>query len=64
MVDHCHYVEGKEEKEEEKVSMILIPQTIVDKCAVVVETLYAFIAIVAMHGVLWPQIFTVDTDVV
>ena len=44
--------------------MILVPQAIVDKCAMVIETLYALIAIVAMHGVFRPQVFTVDADVV
>lgn len=44
--------------------MIPVSYTIVHKCAMVVKTLYALVAIVAMHRVFWSQNFTIDADVV
>ena len=44
--------------------MVLIAQTVVHKGAVVVESLHALVAIVAVHGVFWTQVLAVDADVV
>lgn len=64
VVNHGEHVEGEEEEEEEEVLVVFVAQTVVHKCAVVVEALDTLVAVVAVHRVLWPQIFAVDTDVV
>ena len=44
--------------------MILVAQAIVHESAVMVKPLHTLIAIVAVHGVLWAQVFTINADVV
>lgn len=62
--NHGNHVEGKtEEKEKEK---LVIPkaETIVDKGAMMVESLHTLVAIVAVEGVFGAQIFTIYAHVV
>ena len=44
--------------------MIAVANTIIDECAVVVEPLDTLVAIVAMPGLLRPQIFALDAHIV
>ena len=44
--------------------MISKAQTVVHKSAMMIETLHALVAVVAMERVFGPQIFTVDAYVV
>ena len=64
MPDHREHIQCEEEEEEEEVSMVLIPQAVVHKRAVMIEALHALIAVVAVHRVFGPQVLAVDTNVV
>ena len=64
MNDECKHVDRKKEQEEHEELVVAVPNTIVDECAMVVETLYALVAVVAMTSLLWPQVFAVDAHVV
>jgi len=44
--------------------VIAVANTIIDECAVVVEPLDTLVAIVAMPGLLRPQIFALDAHIV
>ena len=64
MPEHCEHVPSEEEQKKQEVFVVLVPEAVVNERAVVVKTLDALVAVVAMHCVLWPQILTVDADVV
>ena len=54
MAYQCNHVESEEEEEEEEELMVTKAQAVVDKCAVVVETLDTLVAVVAMSCVFRP----------
>ena len=44
--------------------MVLVPETIVYKGAMMIKSLYALVTIITVHRVLRSQIFTIDADIV
>lgn len=44
--------------------MVAVADAVVRECAVVVEALNALVAVVAVPGLLWPQVFALDAEVV
>ena len=44
--------------------MVLVSEAIVDKRTMMIEALYTFITIVAMHRILRSEILTVDADII
>jgi len=58
-----HVQEEKDQKQQEE-QVVAVTNAIIDELAMVVETLYALVAVVAMTSLLWPQVFAVDAHVV
>lgn len=58
-----HVQEEKDQKQQEE-QVVAVTNAIIDELAMVVETLYALVAEVAMTSLLWPQVFAVDAHVV
>jgi hypothetical protein len=64
MNDECKHVDRKKEQEEHEELVVAVPNTIVDECAMVVETLHALVAVVAVPSLLWPQVLALNAHVV
>jgi len=64
MRDKSKHIKCEEKQEQQKEFVIAVPYTIVDECAVMVEPLDTLVAIVAMSGLLRPQIFTLDAYII
>ena len=47
------HVQGEAEEEEKEVLVITIAETVIDECAMVVESLDALIAVVTMSRIFW-----------
>ena len=44
--------------------MVLVSKAIVYKGAVMVKSLYTLVTIITVHSVFWPQILTINADIV
>ena len=64
MNDECKHVECKENQKKYEEFVVAVANAVVDKCAVVVESLDAFIAIVTVPCFFWSQILALDAHIV
>lgn len=44
--------------------MVLVPKAVIHKSTMMVKALYALVAVVTVHTVLWTQVLTVYADIV
>ena len=64
MNNERNQVHRKEEQEEHEKLVVAVPNTIIYECAMVVETLHALVAEVAVPSLLWPQVLALDAHVI
>ena len=61
---HRYHVESEKEEKEDEELVILVPYTTIHEGAMVIEALYALVTVIAMHSVLWSQVFAANAYVV
>lgn len=64
MQNHGDHIKGETKEEKQEKLVVSIPQTVVHKCAMMVEPLHTLVAIIAVESIFGPQIFTVNTYIV
>lgn len=64
MYQEYEHVHSKADEQKQEPAMVLVTQTVVHKDAMVIELLHTTITEIAVLGILWSQVFTIDAHII